>query len=37
MTYVVVRVAGQDYNFPPGRSPVELALEVAGERLARTR
>jgi hypothetical protein len=37
LTYVVIRVAGQDYNYAAGRSPIEQALRVAGKRLQRTR
>lgn len=37
LTYVVIRVASQDYNYPAGQTPVEQALRVAGERLQRTR
>jgi hypothetical protein len=37
LTYVVIRVAGQDYNYEPGRSPIERALRQAGARLEQTR
>lgn len=37
LTYVVIRVAGQDYNYEAGQSPVEQTLRVAGKRLQRTR
>jgi hypothetical protein len=37
LTYVVIQVAGQDYNYEVDRSPIEKALRQAGSRLVRTR
>jgi hypothetical protein len=37
LTYVVIRVAGQDYNYAAGRSPIERALRQAAARLEQTR
>ncbi len=37
LTYLVMQSAGQDYNYEPGQTPLELALRVAAERLVKSR
>jgi hypothetical protein len=37
ITYLVIRNAGQDYNYEPGTTPMELALALAGDALKKTR
>jgi hypothetical protein len=37
LTFLVMRSPGQDYNYPSGKAPIDLALEVAADRLAATR
>ncbi len=33
LSWVIWRQVGQDYNYPPGRTPAELALPLMGDRL----
>jgi hypothetical protein len=37
LTYVVILSVGQDYDYEPGQQPVELALGIAGAKLAQSR
>ncbi len=37
ITYLVIRNAGQDYNYEVGQEPMDLAVAVAGDYLKKTR
>ncbi|MBA3309378.1 MAG: hypothetical protein H0U28_04850 [Nocardioidaceae bacterium] len=37
LTYLVIRSAGQDYNYPSGAEPIDNALRTAGRYLLKTR
>ncbi|MBA2445704.1 MAG: hypothetical protein H0V49_10280 [Nocardioidaceae bacterium] len=37
MTYLVMTSVGQDYNYPPGRTPIELSLQAAAHALIKSR
>lgn len=37
LTYLVIRSAGQDYNYPAGGEPVDVGLRTAGRYLLNTR
>lgn len=37
LSYLVIRNAGRHYDYPPGRTPIDLALAVAARALHHTR